>query len=123
VTLHPDEQARELAWRIKGYPNRCAICSFQLAESADKGCVIGNCSYRPHDGSAEDGRVSRNRAELAEIQGIIIAELAALLVRVRLAEAEWWKHQTMTTWHIKTCGCEECKRIARLRQAAGEDMK
>lgn len=25
----------------------CAVCGWQLAESADKGCVRGNCSMRP----------------------------------------------------------------------------
>ena len=27
--------------------SRCAVCGWTLAESADKGCVRGNCSYRP----------------------------------------------------------------------------
>ena len=27
--------------------NRCAVCAWPLAESADKGCVRGNCSMRP----------------------------------------------------------------------------
>lgn len=71
--------ARELAWELV-YPGekRCAICSFALAESADKGCVIGNCSYRPYAGSAEDERVSRHRATVALSEGIILAKLAAL---------------------------------------------
>lgn len=43
-------------------------------------------------------------------------EIAALLAKVRLEEAKWWKYQTTTTWHMKTCGCEECKRIAALEQ-------
>lgn len=28
-------------------PTRCPICFWPLAESADKGCVPGNCSMRP----------------------------------------------------------------------------
>lgn len=28
-------------------PNRCAICGWPLVETADKGCVRGNCSFRP----------------------------------------------------------------------------
>ena len=27
--------------------SRCAVCGWPLAESADKGCVRGNCSLRP----------------------------------------------------------------------------
>ena len=70
------ERARILAWRLK-YPgeNRCAICSFPLAASADKGCVIGNCSYRPHEGTAEHERISRHHAEIDLMTSIIVAEL------------------------------------------------
>lgn len=28
---------------------RCAVCGWPLAESAEKGCVRGNCSMRPID--------------------------------------------------------------------------
>jgi len=101
-----EELARDLAWRIKGYPNRCAICSFPLAESADKGCVIGNCSYRPRDGSAEDGRVSFNRSQLAEITGII---LAALDSRASVApQATGGLHELAARWRK---AAEESKRI------------
>lgn len=33
--------------------NRCERCKFPLAESIEKGCVVGNCSYRPQTGSNE----------------------------------------------------------------------
>lgn len=123
------ELARELAWRIKGFPNHCAVCSFPLAASADSGCVIGNCSYRPRDGSAEDGRVSRHRAELAEVQGVIQAildvELARYAAQVRLEEAKWWA-APLGELDVKLCepekNCVECgikrERPADLARAA-----
>ena len=37
-----------------------------MAESADMGCVPGNCSYRPEQGSPEWYRIQRNRQALAE---------------------------------------------------------
>lgn len=33
--------------RPAGGPGRCTVCGWPLAESRDKGCVEGNCSYRP----------------------------------------------------------------------------
>ena len=44
-----------------------------------------------------------------------VAQVAA---RARLEEAKWWKNQTMTTWHIPSCGCQECKRIRELERGA-----
>lgn len=71
-----NKRAVRMAWAVKTIgQKRCAICGFGLAESADKGCVVGNCSYRPAHGSAEDGRISQNKAELEEITGVILAEL------------------------------------------------
>lgn len=32
---------------------RCIKCGWPLEDSPDKGCVPGNCSYRPHDGTVE----------------------------------------------------------------------
>ncbi|HXI41621.1 MAG TPA: hypothetical protein VNH83_16685 [Bryobacteraceae bacterium] len=42
---------------------RCMACSWPLAESADKGCVQGNCSYRPQNGS-HDYQTWRTRTEI-----------------------------------------------------------
>lgn len=33
--------------RPAGGPGRCTVCGWPLAESRDKGCVDGDCSYRP----------------------------------------------------------------------------
>ena len=33
--------------------NRCTYCGRRLASSIDDGCVDGNCSYRPLDGTPE----------------------------------------------------------------------
>lgn len=46
-------------------PGRCEVCGWPLAESADKGCVTGDCSYRPHAGTAECARIEKRRAALA----------------------------------------------------------
>ena len=46
-------------------PSRCQVCDWPLAESADNGCVTGNCSYRPEQGSPEWHRIERRRAALA----------------------------------------------------------
>lgn len=44
---------------------RCPICDWPMAESADKGCVPGDCSYRPED-PAEQRRIRERREELAK---------------------------------------------------------
>lgn len=41
-------------------PSRCEICDWPLAESWEKGCVPGNCSYRPDD-PAEQRRIRERR--------------------------------------------------------------
>lgn len=43
---------------------RCPICDWPFAESAEKGCVPGDCSYRP-DEPAEQERIRKRRADLA----------------------------------------------------------
>ena len=43
--------------------NRCAVCGWPLAESADKGCIRGNCSQRPTpDAPFDQARFERERA-------------------------------------------------------------
>lgn len=32
---------------LEDIQNRCAVCGWPLADSVEKGCVRGNCSYRP----------------------------------------------------------------------------
>jgi hypothetical protein len=42
---------------------RCEVCDWPLADSREKGCVQGDCSYRPDD-PAEQRRISERRAKL-----------------------------------------------------------
>lgn len=44
--------------------SRCAICAWPLAESVDKGCVRGNCSYRTGGGTAPQHHYAPERAEI-----------------------------------------------------------
>jgi len=43
---------------------RCEVCGWPLAESREGGCVPGNCSYRPRDGSPEHRRIRERREVL-----------------------------------------------------------
>lgn len=43
---------------------RCDICDWTLAESRDKGCVPGDCSYRPTEGTDEWLRIKARRVEV-----------------------------------------------------------
>jgi hypothetical protein len=43
---------------------RCEICDWPLAESEEKGCVPGNCSYRPQD-PVEQARIRKRRDDVA----------------------------------------------------------
>jgi hypothetical protein len=74
------ELARKWAWTLR-FPGqqRCAVCSFPLSETVDKGCVIGNCSYRPDEGSAEYERVTRNKADLVLVECLLLADLEQAL--------------------------------------------
>lgn len=45
-------------------PERCPICDWPMAETMEKGCVPGNCCYRPED-PAEQRRIDERRATLA----------------------------------------------------------
>lgn len=44
---------------------RCPICGWPLAASADQGCTRGNCSYRPREGTAEYDRIQERRRSVA----------------------------------------------------------
>ena len=44
---------------------RCVICDWPLAERREDGCVPGDCSYRPREGSEEWRRIQRRRDDLA----------------------------------------------------------
>jgi hypothetical protein len=43
---------------------RCAVCDWPLAKNASDGCVAGNCSYRPPEGTDEFRRVEKRRRAL-----------------------------------------------------------
>lgn len=45
-------------------PDRCEVCDWPLAESREKGCVPGDCSYRPEQGSDEWHRIRARREAL-----------------------------------------------------------
>lgn len=47
---------------------RCEICDWPLAESAEKGCIPGDCSYRPDD-PAEQRRIRERRQLVTSKQG------------------------------------------------------
>lgn len=44
----------------------CPICDWPLRQSVDEGCVVGNCSYRPEQGSPEYHRIQQRKQRLAE---------------------------------------------------------
>lgn len=41
--------------------SRCEVCGWPLAVSREKGCMAGDCSYRPDQGSAEWYRIKARR--------------------------------------------------------------
>lgn len=43
---------------------RCPVCDWPMAATVQEGCVPGNCSYRPDEGSAEWRRIKARRAAL-----------------------------------------------------------
>lgn len=43
---------------------RCDVCDWTLAESRDKGCVPGDCAYRPTEGTDEWLRIKARRVEV-----------------------------------------------------------
>jgi len=54
--------AKPAPWKPR--PGRCDICDWTLAESRDKGCVPGDCSYRPEQGSPEWYRIKARQEEI-----------------------------------------------------------
>lgn len=64
--LTPEEIAKDEPTLTELYARsvpvqRCEICDWPLAESPEKGCVPGDCSYRPED-PAEQRRIRERRA-------------------------------------------------------------
>lgn len=61
--------------------SRCEVCDWPLADSPEKGCVKGNCSYRPEWHSAEWYRMQARRQQIALRQDRILTvpEVAAYL--------------------------------------------
>jgi hypothetical protein len=54
---------------------RCEICDWPLAEDRSKGCVPGDCSYRPDD-PAEQERIRKRRAALtADAPAVALRDL------------------------------------------------
>lgn len=45
---------------------RCEVCDWPLKSDFREGCVPGNCSFRPREGSAEDIRIQERRELLKE---------------------------------------------------------
>jgi len=62
VTMNPLDQLRDETANL--HLTRCPICDWTLAESRDKGCVPGDCSYRPEQGSDEWHRIHARREAL-----------------------------------------------------------
>lgn len=47
-------------------PTRCYVCGWPLAASRKQGCVAGDCSYRPLQGTPEHDRIKdRLRAQMS----------------------------------------------------------
>jgi len=44
-------------------PVRCSVCGWPMAATVQEGCVPGNCSYRPEQGSPEWQRIRSARLE------------------------------------------------------------
>jgi predicted nucleic acid-binding Zn ribbon protein len=67
-TLDMDESAErleEVDAELAAFDARhCEVCGWPLAEDQSKGCIPGDCSYRPDD-PAEQERMRKRRAELA----------------------------------------------------------
>lgn len=52
-----------------GASSYCRRCGWPMTQSADQGCVPGNCSYRPADGTEEHERMRRRDEELRTEEG------------------------------------------------------
>lgn len=44
---------------------RCPVCDWPLYNTREEGCVEGDCSFRPREGSDEWHRIAARRAKLA----------------------------------------------------------
>lgn len=58
------QRDRERIGELKKY--RCEVCDWPLAFDLSKGCVPGNCSYRPKPNSPEWERIKERRTALAK---------------------------------------------------------
>lgn len=64
-----ENMMEHLSYAVRGFAHsdgiaRCEVCDWPLADSIEHGCVPGNCSYRPREGSEEYRRIKKRRAEL-----------------------------------------------------------
>lgn len=61
-----DSPALPAAAQATPDPTRCYVCGWPLAESRAQGCVAGDCSYRPAQGTPEHDRIKdRLRAQMS----------------------------------------------------------
>ena len=51
-------------------PTRCFVCGWPLAASREKGCVAGDCSYRPVEGTDEWHRIKCRRDSLQNKESV-----------------------------------------------------
>lgn len=52
---------------------RCEVCGWPLADSVLRGCVEGNCGYRPNENTDEYYRIKKRREELRKRDELIEA--------------------------------------------------
>lgn len=86
-----DTKALQAAVGTADNRNRCLVCDWPLAESADKGCVPGDCSYRPN--GEEWSRIQAKREFYARVKQEVLATRSQSLPDELTAIAERWdKH-------------------------------
>ena len=68
------EWARKLAAIIVAGEGQCPICDWSLAESLEKGCIIGNCSFRSSDETVIQ-KLTSNRGRWQTMADLILAHL------------------------------------------------
>ena len=72
---------------------RCEICDWPLVARMEDGCVPGNCSYRPEQGTDEHRRIQERREALA--RGENPWAVPDALLELQRVEAEVREHVKM----------------------------
>lgn len=80
------DKARRKELILALHPERCPICFWPWAESADKGCVPDNCSFRP-DAIGDRVRTSERRGELESI----LTKVFPIIERAVRQRDDQWK--------------------------------